>query len=950
MEFVLLLSRNHVFGWLIRPALADEPDASGRRHRERFVQGVADTAGMKTTPGISQILQLIQSHSDSELTRRFAPKGTTVANFVKGPDRELLENQIRPFLDIQTDEILKLAAKERIALYLQDESTFLYPGSLLSVQEELTEPLFHFIRGENQTTYRLQVRFKDLSLNLKDPRNFILTSQPCRFLYQNLILSFPEGFDGKKLLPFLSKTEILIPRSTEKKYFETFILKVLKTGEVKAEGFTVLRIVPGRRMELSAELDWQGKAILVIYFWYGSRRIMAGKPQKVFIDLKMDGEEVVFTRSDRDPEWEREGINRCVDAGLMRSGNSALVLPGQPTEGRPAIYRLAAWIGAHSDMLKELDVSIETRHSPVHFITGAISSRLSIVQGSDWFDIHGEVSFGTFRVAFIEIREFIREGIREFPLPDGHVAIIPEEWFARYGDLCHYSSAESGVCRLKRSHLQIVRDLSPFTVSGFEDPFDKGTGDGALAGSMPGDLQAKLRPYQEEGLSWLNFLRHYRFGGFLADDMGLGKTLQTIALLLQYAGHGSASLVIMPASLVHNWRHEIRRFAPSLRFMEYVGSQRPASTSFFDAYDVVLTTYGIVRNDIEKLTEYPFHYVILDESQVIKNPAALISKAVYLLKSRFRLVLTGTPIENSLTDLWSQMEFLNPGMLGSLQGFQKRYQTTVIAGEDPDAGEVPAHLRKIIAPFILRRTKAEVEPDLPPLTVRDWYCEMTEEHRHRYETLKSGIRNEILDIIDNKVIGERTMMILRELVRLRQCASHPLLIDPGYQGGSGKLDEVVQMASTLIAERQKTLIFSSFVRHLQLISAYFDRNGIHYSILTGATHRREQVIRRFREEEECRFFLISLKAGGMGLNLSEAGYVMLLDPWWNPAAEIQAISRSHRIGQEKKVIAYRFITTATIEEKILRLQERKQALADAFIPPGNPLKDMTQEEIRGLFI
>jgi SNF2 family DNA or RNA helicase len=354
-----------------------------------------------------------------------------------------------------------------------------------------------------------------------------------------------------------------------------------------------------------------------------------------------------------------------------------------------------------------------------------------------------------------------------------------------------------------------------------------------------------------------------------------------------------------------------------------------------------------VRNDVELFAGYQFHYVILDESQMIKNPSAQVSRAVCQLKAVHRLVLTGTPIENSLTDLWSQMEFLNPGMLGSLAAFQKRYKPE-ISDQEKKTSDKSDRLRPIIAPFILRRTKREVEPELPPLTIEEVFCEMSDDQRVHYEREKSAVRNEVLQRLETEGAPDSSLMLLKALIRLRQAASHPVLVDSGYTGDSGKFEEIIRTAVTLHEEGHKTLIFSSFVRHLQLIAARLQEEEIGYTMLTGSTIHREEVVNKFRGNNVS-FFLISLKAGGTGLNLTEAGYVMILDPWWNPAAELQAINRAHRIGQDKKVIAYKFISSGTIEEKILQLQQRKQQLSDDFVPSGNPLKDMSREEIKGLF-
>jgi len=511
---------------------------------------------------------------------------------------------------------------------------------------------------------------------------------------------------------------------------------------------------------------------------------------------------------------------------------------------------------------------------------------------------------------------------------------------------------------------------------------------------VPADLKATLRPYQEEGFRWMKFLAEHRFGGCLADDMGLGKTIQTIALLLAAtAGSGpasigvipdssdarfcKASLVVMPASLIHNWLHELNRFAPSLKVWQHTGPQRATNTGFFDGIDLVLTTYGTMRSDIDWLGAYPFHYVILDESQFIKNPDALTSRAARSLQATHRLVLTGTPIENSLTDLWSQMEFLNPGMLGSLAGFRRRYlqlekslgrtdgknnregsgeEKRKKSGEDKpeheassEANDASVRLKRLITPFILRRTKQEVERDLPPLILEERICAMTPDQEPWYERERSAVRNEVLQQLERGAEGTTNLMVLRALIRLRQIANHPALVDPAYTGSSGKFDEVLNHLEVLREEGHKVLIFSSFVKHLTLFAKRFEQEAIPFSMLTGSSINREQIIREFREHRGSRFFLISLKAGGTGLNLTEAAYVMMLDPWWNPAAELQAINRAHRIGQESKVIAYKFISGETIEEKMVKLQQQKQQIADAFIPSGNPLKDLTTEELKAFF-
>jgi len=741
-------------------------------------------------------------------------------------------------------------------------------------------------------------------------------------------------------------------------------MKTVRTGQVRAEGFSVKLLTPSRRMELSAELDWQNRAVLVIFFRYGEKRIMAGKSQRTFIDLEMEGTDVVFSKTERQDVWENGVISHCLSMGLVKLNENTLGLPGASGVGNIDLYRIAEWLNSHARELHDHGIEIFTDRSPLNFFTGSISNDIRVEPGEDWFDVKAVVCFGDLEVPFIQLRHHILEGIREFPLPGGQIVILPWEWFTRYSDLFYFAEVTDHNLRLPLHHVQLIRELDVSHYPELENNLNLPVQDYTKPAFAPATLNATLRPYQLEGLQWLMFLHDYRFGGCLADDMGLGKTIQALTLLLSYNNEvHPASLIVMPASLIYNWRNEIRRFAPSLSVLEYIGNQRLSSTGFFSSIDVILTTYGTLRNDLELLLTYRFYYIILDESQVIKNPAAQISQAVCRLKSEHRLVLTGTPVENSLTDLWSQMQFLNPGLLGPLAAFQKRFislkrheESNLTTGSetsepvlDQDSFISSERIKRLVAPFIMRRTKSEVEPDLPLLTIEEWYCEMTNDQSSRYEEEKSAVRNEVLQQLESEGSGETSLAMLKALIRLRQVANHPRLVDPGYTGGSGKFEEIIRIAGALYSEGHKTLIFSSFVKHLQLIAGYFTTGGIPYSMLIGSTTKREDVVIKFQKDPTCQFFLISLKAGGAGLNLTEAGYVMMLDPWWNPAAELQAINRAHRIGQDKKVIAYKFITSGTIEEKMLALQRKKQFLSDAFVPSGNPLKDLSGDEIREIF-
>jgi len=427
--------------------------------------------------------------------------------------------------------------------------------------------------------------------------------------------------------------------------------------------------------------------------------------------------------------------------------------------------------------------------------------------------------------------------------------------------------------------------------------------------------------------------------------MGLGKTIQVLAFLARIKediekgqwpldefhvqqnllGDEKTipSLIVVPLSLVHNWVHEIKTTVPQLRFAVYSGQDRHHLLPFLHAQDIVITTYGTLRNDVELLASRPWLFVILDESQYIKNPKSKIYASVQKLRAQARFVLTGTPIENKVLDLWSQLNFVNPGMLGDLHTFK----TYFFDGEESEE-----KLKKTIKPFLLRRTKEQVTPELPPLTEKIHYCPMTDEQLSLYETRKSEIRNYLLEHKQNISKNKTYMVVLSGLMKLRLLANHPKLIDPEFQGESGKFLQVVEHIRKVINEKHKLIVFSQFVKHLHLYVNYFEREGIPYSLLTGQTPsvQRQRIVQEFQYGQTPLLFL-SLKAGGFGLNLTAADYVFLLDPWWNPAVEKQAFHRTHRIGQNKSVIAYKFITKNSIEEKILILQGEKKDIFDKYI-------------------
>ncbi|GAB1343308.1 DEAD/DEAH box helicase [Gemmatimonas sp.] len=562
--------------------------------------------------------------------------------------------------------------------------------------------------------------------------------------------------------------------------------------------------------------------------------------------------------------------------------------------------------------------------------------------GIDWFDLDGTVSYGDVNVALADVLEAKRRGDELIDLPDGGVGLLPQDWLDRLGPVAAAGQHTAAGMRFKSSQLALLDALLATlpevdvdaryaeqreALRGFER---------VAAADPPDSFTGVLRHYQREGLGWMHFLRTFGFGGCLADDMGLGKTIQILALLdtRRRDDHGP-SLVVVPRSLLYNWRAEAARFAPALRVADWSSATRHESAFDTAAIDVALVTYGTLRRDAARLSELAFDYVILDEAQAIKNQGTATAKACRVLQARHRLALSGTPVENRLEELWSLLDFLNPGMLGS----SSRFATALRGGGNPsvrtaEGGTPPVDdlLARALRPVILRRTKLEVAPELPARIERTLEVELEPKQRSFYEQVRARVRADVMSQVEANGLARSKLHILEGLLRLRQAACHPVLADPRKKAlPSAKLDALVPALVDAAAEGNKVLVFSQFTSFLALVRSALDAEGVVYEYLDGRTRDRQTRVERFQHDADCPVFLISLKAGGHGLNLTAADYVYLLDPWWNPAVEAQAIDRAHRIGRARPVIASRLVARHTIEEKILALQAGKRALADAIL-------------------
>ncbi|HEX8328739.1 MAG TPA: DEAD/DEAH box helicase [Hymenobacter sp.] len=839
--------------------------------------------------------------------------------------------------------------------------------------------LFHFRRNDDGTHYFPTIQYQNQRLDFQYKDAVLVCLQPAWLLLGDLLYSFRTDVDGRKLQPFLKKKFIVVPRNVEESYFQKFVAPLMESFEVHARGFDIRseRYVARPQLTFSDAIPAppapeapvrppgpprRGRIPLPkpvvplltgaeteqihfeLSFRYGPHLMPLGTNKPVSVHLEKTADSYVFHRLLRNPEQELATVAELRARQLTVENGHATLPKGEAFK----------WLHDNTSELAELGYTVEAASTATKsYFIGPTSVHVGIQEAGDWFDVRGTVRFGDIEVPFIRLRGHILQRRREFKLPNGQIAIIPEEWFTDYLELFAFGEETPEGLNLRRYHLALVADLQSNELAtvrmgrklaklrDFAEVEDQ---------PLPVGFLGELRPYQKAGYNWLRFVQDYHFGGCLADDMGLGKTVQTLAMLLHRResgeAQGAASLLVLPTSLVFNWLNEAQKFTPDLRILAYTGTYRDKNPERFADYDVILTSYGIVRLDTELLAGYKFDYVILDESQAIKNPSSTTSQAVRQLRSKHRLILTGTPVENSTMDLWSQMSFINPGLLGTQAFFRKEFLKPIEKHQDEGRTR---RLHALIKPFILRRHKAQVAKELPEKTEQLSYCPMTEEQAHAYEETKSFYRNKILQNLDEHGPASTQFLLLQGLTRLRQIANHPRLADENYTHESGKLREVLRMIRNVVAEGHKVLVFSQFVQHLSLVRAALDERQLAYAYLDGATRDRVAEVTRFQEDEELKIFLISLKAGGVGLNLTAADYVFILDPWWNPAVEAQAVDRAHRIGQQRPVFTYKFITQGTVEEKILALQRRKLALVSELIATDEAvIKHLTRADIEEL--
>ena len=966
-QIVYSLFEHEYLGYLFE-SFAVQLDEKGRltlRHQnisaknaEEFAKEIDETD--------YRLIELMDSMQQEVVIRKFHKVKIKPRDFfakvykVENPDKNFL-SEIDKYLEKRRGKILQqIYGKSLFEMGNDGEPTW----REIEILEPTSTILFHFRRNEDNTHYFPTIKYNGEKLNFQDKKSYIICHEPAFMVCDNKLYSFAKYVNGKKLVPFMRKKFIVVPKKMEDEYYRKFIAPLVGAFDVYAKGFDIKteHHQPIPRISVSelasntiaptlfgdyntnnqTATHEEVKILFDISFDYNSYNFRADNADGISVTVEKEADNYTFCRIVRQNQQEIRILNLLKSLGLdIKHSRSVL-----------SRTRAIDWLSKNHALLVEEGIKIVQKNTQnKRYFIGVSSISVEVRENIDWFDIYAVVKFGDFEIPFKELRRIILRKGKEILLPNGEIGIIPESWIQDYSELFAFmdeNKLNGHNLTLRKHHLALVKDLdagqlAKVTMSkkleklkDFEQIEDI---------PVPVNFVGDLRPYQKAGYNWLHFLNSYKFGGCLADDMGLGKTVQTLALLqcMKEKGENTASLLVMPTSLLYNWELEASKFTPNLKVFNYTGTSRIKDVSIFEGYDIILTSYGITRLDIEILKGYYFNYVILDESQAIKNPNSNISKCVKKLNSRNRLILTGTPLENSTLDLWSQMTFINPGLLGGQSFFKNEFLTPI---EKQNDQEKTRKLYSIIKPFIMRRHKSQVATELPEKVESVKYCNMTPQQEERYEEVKGYFRNKILEQIDRDGMSKSHMILLQGLTKLRQIANHPKMVDPEYDADAGKLDAVTRMILSAISENHKILIFSQFVKHLTIISNFLKESNIDFAYLDGSTKDRQAQVERFQNDDKLMLFLISLKAGGLGLNLTKAEYVFIMDPWWNPAVEMQAIDRAHRIGQENKVFIYKFITKNTIEEKILTLQQRKTKLVtDLITTEESFVKDLSKEDI-----
>ena len=898
-----------------------------------------------------QILRKLHVSEISKYVNRNSPFAGIWENIISSDEAGLPADTESLIIEYLYPKLRKLFAE-----YHEETPFFLLPAGKpfntrnlvpIQVSDAGLIPSIHVSQKKNGIEVGCSGQSRELNIDLVDNEwtsDFMLLHNNKLYLWDD-----PEEYDS--LHSLIAKRSTSIKSSEWQEYLKKTLLPLARKHRFEFEP-SLCKELQDIEPETKLVLQEKGDYLLLLpVFTYEGHEVGTGDKDTI---VKQEQNKVLLIH--RNKQAENRFIHKLesLHSNFIRQEKPfALALKGSDVLRNN-------WFFLFIDAMKEMNVPVVGFDvlKNFRFNTFKPSTRIRINNGVDWFDASVDVVFGDQQVTIAEIKRALTNKQQFVQLNDGSLGILPEEWLRKYSLLFRVGEGKNDKLRLSKYHLSIIDELYENrdeleVMIRLEEKYERLRGFNRIKEvDPPARLAGILRPYQVAGYHWLNYLNEVGWGGILADDMGLGKTVQALSFLQAYREKNDQmkALVVCPTTLMFNWENEIKKFTPELKYLIHHGGDRNRDKNTLESYNVIITTYGTLRSDIKQLVDIEFDYVVLDESQAIKNPQSKVTKAASLLKAKSRLCMSGTPLQNNTFDIYAQMNFLNPGMLGSVEFFRNEFATPIDKFGEQIQKE---HLKKLLYPFILRRTKEQVAKDLPEKTETILFCEMEDEQRKIYDAFRNDYRNKILGVISEQGIDKSQLTILQGLMKLRQiCDSPAIMNEPErYPNVSIKLDELSREISENIGNH-KALVFSQYLGMLALIREKLEALDVPYEYFDGGTAAidREKAIRNFQENDSVRVFLISLKAGGVGLNLTAADYVYIVDPWWNPAVEQQAIDRTHRIGQTKNIFAYRMICKDTIEDKILQLQEKKRLLAKDLISDETSfVKKLTREDVEYLF-
>ncbi len=900
------------------------------------------------------LLQQLRKLMPGEVNRylnRNSPFSGIWENIIQQHNNELPEETrhlINEYLHPKFKKLFEELMESPFVFYLQPRKIFTTANLLpaeLSVQFISPEFEVSYANGKYIVDCRIKLPLADLNIAENESESSLI------FQSHNQFYTWKRPEDIMQVEKFMPSGKIEIAAEDWSRQLLQFVMPLSKEyqvhfNNVKKEEIKDLQ--PEWKIQLKEKGDYLLFQPIFIYRGYEVR-----STDKEKIVLPAEDRLLIIHRNIEAEKALMQKIESLHSQFVHPTDSSALALKGTDVLKNN-------WFFLFIDAAKEMNLPVHGFEAlkNFRFNTAKPATQIFISSNTDWFDAKVQINFGEQRVTVEDVKKALANKQQFVQLGDGTLGILPEEWIKKYSLLFRVGDGKQGSMKLSKYHFSVIEELylqrdEQELFFQLEEKYERLKENHSIKPiEAPAHLQAILRPYQESGFQWLNYLREVQWGGILADDMGLGKTIQALSFLhhLKAETGSLKAMVVCPTTLMFNWQNEIKKFTPNLTYYMHHGGARSRGNLSDDKIDVIITTYGTLRSDIKQFVEVSFDYVILDESQAIKNPSSKVTKAAGLLKSKNRLCLSGTPLQNNTFDIFAQMNFLNPGMLGSVEFFKHEFSMPIDKFGEKEQKD---HLRKLLYPFILRRTKEQVAKDLPEKQEMVLFCEMGDEQRKIYDAYRNDYRDKILGVVENQGIQKSQLTILQGLMKLRQICDSPAIVkeQERFPNVSVKLEEIGREITENISNH-KALIFSQFLGMLSLIKDKMRELEVDFEYFDGSStiNEREAAIQRFQNDDSCRVFLISLKAGGVGLNLTAADYVYIVDPWWNPAVEQQAIDRTHRIGQTKNIFAYRMICTDTVEDKILKLQERKRNLAKDLITDDEGfVKTLTKEDVEYLF-